>query len=50
MAASVPTGTEVPPGLGPSSQAQTVKLSGAQKIGEISVDIGVSAKPTENNT
>lgn len=47
---SVPAGTEVSPGLGLSSQAPTVKLSGAQKIGEISVDIGVSAKPTENNT
>lgn len=50
VAASVPAGTEVPSGLGLSSQARTVKLSGAQKIGEISVDIGVSAKPTENNT
>lgn len=50
VAESVPVGTEVLPGLGLSSQTLTVKLSGAQKIGEISVDEGVAAKPTENNT
>lgn len=50
VAESVPAGTEVLPGLGLSSQTLTVKLSGAQKIGEISVDEGVAAKPTENNT
>lgn len=37
-------------GLGLSSLTLTVKLSGAQKRGKISVDEGVAAKPTENNT